>query len=105
MELVGALEELLWEAAVPALFGARFWARAGGRALRPMFAAFEAAFELAASPLPHALQPRFRAARHALLEALRRVKRARNSVRVRVDTRCSRASAPRAALCSRRSGK
>lgn len=73
---MGALEELLWEAAVPALFGARFWAR-GARALRPAFAAFEAGFELAASPLPHALQPRFRAARRALLEALRRVTNAR----------------------------
>ena len=74
---MGALEELLWEASVPAVFGARFWARAGGAALRPMFAAFEAGFELAASPLPHALQPRFCAARRALLEALRRVMRAR----------------------------
>lgn len=73
---MGALERLLWEAAVPALFGERFWARAGGAALRPMFAAFEAGFELAASPLPHVLQPRFRAARRALLEALRQVMRA-----------------------------
>ena len=92
------------EAAVPALFGARFWARAGaprcGRRLRRS----EAGFELAASPLPHALQPRFRAARRALLEALRRVMRARPGSGARVGTRCSRASAPRAALCSRRSG-
>ena len=78
VELVGALEELLWEAAVPALLGARFCARAGGAALRPAFAAFEAGFELAASPLPHALQPCFRAARRALLKALRQVMRAQN---------------------------
>lgn len=71
VDLVGALEALLWEAAVPALFGQRFWARSGGPALRPAFAAFEAGFELATSPLPHALQPGFRAARRTLLAALR----------------------------------
>jgi len=72
VELVGALEAALWDAAVPALFGPRFWARAGGGALRPAFAAFEAGFELAASPLPHALQHGFCAARRRLLTALRR---------------------------------
>ena len=40
-------------------------------ALERDFFAFEAGFELAASPVPHALQPRFLAARRRLLAALR----------------------------------
>ena len=39
--------------------------------LQDAFFAFEAGFELAASPVPHLLQPRFLAARRALLRALR----------------------------------
>lgn len=39
--------------------------------LQDAFFAFEAGFELAASPVPHLLQPRFLAARRTLLRALR----------------------------------
>jgi hypothetical protein len=100
LELSGALQRLVFHSSVALLFGPRFLgppdelaqpkpaADGGGEVsgggsssngggmrradrLRQAFFAFEAGFELAASPVPHALQPSFLAARRRLLAALR----------------------------------
>ncbi|PRW32663.1 24-hydroxycholesterol 7-alpha-hydroxylase [Chlorella sorokiniana] len=51
-------------------------ANSRARRLQDAFFAFEGGFEMAASPLPHLLQPRFLAARRTLLAALRESHRA-----------------------------
>jgi cytochrome P450 len=70
MELYAAVQSLLFPAAVEALFGPAFLQCHGAPALQAAFFEFEGGFELAASPVPHLLQPRFRRARAALLRAL-----------------------------------
>jgi hypothetical protein len=71
VELLQGMKDLLFRPTVAALFGEAFCARHGAAALQDAFFAFEAGFELAASPLPQALQRRFCAARRALLRAFR----------------------------------
>lgn len=70
MELMRGVENFLFPAAVDALFGARFLRHHGSQRMQEAFFAFEGCFELAASPVPHAFQPHFRAARRTLLRAL-----------------------------------
>lgn len=53
------------------LFGRAFVVAHGSKALQAAFFDFEEAFELAASPLPHLLQPKFCRARRTLLGAFR----------------------------------
>lgn len=92
LELSGTVQRLVFHSSVALLFGPRFLGLPDGAAqpeqaaggghgkskgtqradrLRQDFFAFEAGFELAASPVPHLLQPRFLAARRRLLAALR----------------------------------
>ena len=71
VELLQGVKDLLFRPTVAALFGKAFCARHGAAALQAAFFAFEAGFELAASPLPHFLQPGFCAARRTLLRAFR----------------------------------
>lgn len=54
------------------LFGAPFFARHGLQRVQRAFLDFEGAFEVAASPIPHLLLPKFRASRTALLKMLSR---------------------------------
>lgn len=62
---------LTFRSSVDALFGPRFLKELGGGGLQDTFWRFEQGFEMAASPLPHVLQPTFRHARASLLEAFR----------------------------------
>lgn len=71
MDLLEAVKAALFDTVARLLFGREFVAAHGVKALRAAFFDFEEAFELAASPLPHALQPRFCGARHTLLGAFR----------------------------------
>jgi len=65
------VKQLLFDSVAALLFGEAFLAAHGSRKLRAAFFNFEEAFELAASPMPHVLQPRFCRARTALLAAFR----------------------------------
>lgn len=71
VELFSLLRLTVFEAATTALFGARFMESHGWRATALDFDVFERGFEMAASPLPQWLQPRFCAARRRLLRTLR----------------------------------
>ncbi|GAB4813829.1 hypothetical protein N2152v2_000875 [Parachlorella kessleri] len=74
VELYGALQYLVFKVAVSTLFGRAFLqaqGHQGALSLQHSFFQFEAAFELAASPVPHLFLPRFRRARAHLLGALR----------------------------------
>ncbi|KAL4517297.1 hypothetical protein Ndes2526B_g00518 [Nannochloris sp. 'desiccata'] len=70
LELSEAIAKLVFSASVEALFGAAFLQRHGAGYLYPAFFEFEQCFELAASPIPHFLQPKFRIAREKLLKAI-----------------------------------
>eukprot|EP00884_Botryococcus_braunii_P002519 jgi/Botrbrau1/12268/Bobra.0323s0008.1 len=70
-DLMEVIWEVLFGSAVSTLFGEPFMQRVGEETLRRHFHTFESGFELAASPLPHFLQPQFCRARTALLGALR----------------------------------
>ena len=65
------VKDILFPSAVESLFGAAFLQHHSIAHLQQAFFAFEAGFELAASPLPHFLQPGFCRARRALLTAFR----------------------------------
>lgn len=71
LELYSAVQDLLFPAAVESLFGPHFLPAHGREKLQAAFFAFEKKFELAASPVPHLLQPGFKGARATLLTALR----------------------------------
>jgi 24-hydroxycholesterol 7alpha-hydroxylase len=70
LELSEAVAKLVFSASVEALFGAVFLQRHGEGYLYQAFFEFEECFELAASPIPHFLQPKFKKARRKLLEAI-----------------------------------
>jgi cytochrome P450 len=61
---------LVFRAAGGALFGDRFFERHGAERLERLFLDFEGGFERAASPVPHALLPRFVRGKRGLLQAL-----------------------------------
>lgn len=71
VDLMSCIKQILFPAAVESLFGAAFLHHHGSKRLQKAFFAFEAGFELAASPVPHFLQPSFCQGRRALLEAFR----------------------------------
>ena len=71
MELYGLVQRLVFRASVSLLFGPTFLKRGGRDRLHALFCDFDGGFEMAASPVPHVLQPRFVAARRRLLAALR----------------------------------
>lgn len=72
VELFGAVRMVVFRAAVDVLFGLDLSVIAGGaERLEDTFFEFEEAFELAASPWPHALQPRFTKSRTLLLTWLK----------------------------------
>ena len=68
---MGVVKRLMFAAALDTLFGPHFGQLHGAAALQRAFHNFDDGFELAASPVPHALQLRFTRARRALLEAFR----------------------------------
>jgi len=70
MELTEAVAKLVFSASVESLFGAAFLQRHGEGYLYQAFFEFEQCFELAASPIPHFLQPKFKKARRKLLKAI-----------------------------------
>jgi 24-hydroxycholesterol 7alpha-hydroxylase len=70
LELSEAVSKLVFSASVEALFGALFFERHSFDYLYQAFFEFERCFELAASPIPHFLQPKFKKARKKLLDAL-----------------------------------
>lgn len=71
LELFGAVKDTLFDASVQTLFGAPFVNHHGCAPLQKAFYEFEEGFEMAASPVPHFLQPTFCKARTTLLAALR----------------------------------
>ncbi|KAK9812805.1 hypothetical protein WJX72_004122 [[Myrmecia] bisecta] len=71
IELMAAIKRMLFGAAVTAIFGRPFLEAHGQQRLQDAFFAFEGGFELAASPVPHFLQPGFCRARRTLLDAFR----------------------------------
>ena len=71
IDLKSSIEKLIFEASVTALFGAQFLERHGADKIRTAFFQFESRFELAASPIPHVFQPKFKAVRATLLSALK----------------------------------
>lgn len=71
VDLMEAVKVSLFDAVARLLYGRQFVDAHGCSALRAAFFTFEDAFELAASPLPHIFQPRFRRARSTLLSAFR----------------------------------
>ncbi|KAK9866545.1 hypothetical protein WJX84_008214 [Apatococcus fuscideae] len=71
VDLMETVSQVLTPAAIRMLFGAAFLERHGTQAVLRAFATFESGFELAASPVPHWLQPGWRRARAWLLSALR----------------------------------
>ena len=70
VELFAATRSVVFRAAVGVLFGERLFqcVPGGAEQLERTFFRFEEAFELAASPVPHALQGGFTAARADLLQ-------------------------------------
>ena len=71
VDLLATLRDLLFYPTVAVLFGEPFCDRHGPARLQQALFAFEAGFELAASPVPHCLQPGFCRARRTLLAAFR----------------------------------
>ncbi|KAL3148124.1 hypothetical protein ABBQ38_014405 [Trebouxia sp. C0009 RCD-2024] len=71
VDLMCCIKQILFPAALESIFGAAFLQHHGSRPLQIAFFAFEEGFELAASPVPHFLQPSFCQGRRALLEAFR----------------------------------
>ena len=85
VELMGAVNQILTPAAIEMLFGAAFLKRHSSRGVPQeasfkrhgqadvltAFATFESGFELAASPVPHWLQPTWCTSRAWLLSAFR----------------------------------
>lgn len=71
IDLYDYVKRMVFAAATECLFGAPFVARHGIEMLQSNFFEFEAGFELAASPVPHILQPRFVRSRAALVAAFR----------------------------------
>ena len=71
VELMTAVKDVLFPAAVESLFGEQFLQHHSLAHLQQAFFAFEAGFELAASPMPHWLQRGFCRARQSLLDAFR----------------------------------
>lgn len=70
-DLMSCIKKILFPAALESIFGAAFLRHHGSERLQKAFFAFEEGFELAASPVPHFLQPSFCKGRQALLEAFR----------------------------------
>jgi 24-hydroxycholesterol 7alpha-hydroxylase len=70
LELSEAIVKLVFSASVEALFGPTFLQRHGIEYLYQAFFEFEGCFELAASPIPHFFQPKFKNARRKLLQAI-----------------------------------
>ena len=70
-DLMSCIKKILFPAALESLFGSTFLRHHGSEHLQKAFFAFEEGFELAASPVPHFLQPPFCKGRRALLEAFR----------------------------------
>ena len=70
-DLMCSIKDILFPAAVQSIFGAAFLQCHGTAELQKAFFAFEEGFELAASPVPHLLQPSFSKARQTLLQAFR----------------------------------
>jgi hypothetical protein len=70
VELYSSVKTVLFSAAVTCLFGPAFVHRHGAPTLQAAFTILDDGFELAASPVPHWLQPKFTAARHRLLGML-----------------------------------
>ena len=68
---MSCIKKILFPAALKSIFGAAFLDSHGSEPIQKAFFAFEEGFELAASPLPHFLQPSFCQGRQALLEAFR----------------------------------
>ena len=71
VDLLEAIKASLFPPVARLLYGRAFVAAHGSAALQKAFYAFEETFELAASPVPHAFQRRFCAARRFLLSAFR----------------------------------
>jgi cytochrome P450 len=71
VDLFEAVKAFLFPVAVESLFGAAFVHRHGASALQDAFFALDEGFEMAASPIPHILQPSFCKAKRYLIEALR----------------------------------
>lgn len=69
--MVSGISQLMFGAAVATLPGSKLLHRHDCEKLRAAYQAFEGLFELAASPVPHAFVPRFRAACRQLLSAFR----------------------------------
>ena len=68
VELFGAVKKVVFRSAVEVLFGQDIFGIAGGdEILESTFFEFEEAFELAATPWPHALQPKFTRSKTLLL--------------------------------------
>lgn len=65
------VKDILFPSAVESLFGVQFLQHHSSNHLQQAFFAFEAGFELAASPVPHWLQRKFCRAKQDLLEAFR----------------------------------
>ncbi len=70
-DLMCSIKDILFPAAVESIFGATFLQNHHTAQLQQAFFAFEEGFELAASPVPHLLQPSFCKGRKVLLEAFR----------------------------------
>ena len=70
-DLMACIKQILFPAALKSIFGAAFLGYHGSEQLQKAFFAFAEGFELAASHLPHFLQPSFCQGRRALLEAFR----------------------------------
>eukprot|EP00879_Flechtneria_rotunda_P018291 GHRR01019188.1.p1 GENE.GHRR01019188.1~~GHRR01019188.1.p1 ORF type:complete len:508 (+),score=214.12 GHRR01019188.1:966-2489(+) len=67
VELWESCQQLVFDCAAQVLFGTRFFQRHGLTDVRQSFLVFEEQFEVAASPVPHLLLPKFRKAKHQLL--------------------------------------
>ena len=67
------MKDLVFQPTVEVLYGAAFCNAQDMARLQQAFFSFESGFELAASPVPHALQRTFCAARSCLLASFRQV--------------------------------
>ncbi len=65
------MKTVLFPAAMETLFGPAFLREHGADSLADAYFAFDGGFELAASPVPQWVQPRWCWARHTLLQAFR----------------------------------
>ena len=70
-DLMQCIKDILFPAAMESIFGAAFLQHHSTARLQQAFFKFEEGFELAASPMPHLLQPSFCQGKRTLLEALR----------------------------------